>query len=142
MVNGMTLRVKSSVEAVSIENSEILKVLIIDDELDICYLLSGILRQKKLRTSYVNTLSDATLALKNDPPSLLFLDNHLPDGFGLDFIEHIKTNYPATKIIMITAHDSAADRKKAFKEGVDYFISKPFTKELIYSTLDKIIQPT
>ena len=116
-----------------------LKVLIIDDELDICYLLSGILRQKKLKTSYVNTLSDAEVALKNDPPGLLFLDNHLPDGFGLDFIHHIKTNFPETKIIMITAHDSAADRKKAFMEGVDFFISKPFTRELIYSTLDKII---
>jgi DNA-binding response OmpR family regulator len=138
----MTLSAKTTVEAVSIVKSDILKVLIIDDELDICYLLSGILREKKLRTSYVNTLSDAELALKNDTPSLLFLDNHLPDGFGLDFIEHIKTNYPTTKIIMITAHDSAADRKKAFMEGVDYFISKPFTKELIYTTLDKIIQPS
>jgi two-component system OmpR family response regulator len=135
----MTLSVNEPVEAVTTEKSKILKVLIIDDELDICYLLSGILRQKKLKTSYVNTLSDAEVALKNDPPALLFLDNHLPDGFGLDFIQHIKTNYPDTKIIMITAHDSAADRKKAFMEGVDFFISKPFTRELIYTTLDEII---
>ncbi len=135
----MTLSVNGSAEAVTIEKITILKVLIIDDELDICYLLSGILRQKKLRTSYVNTLSDAALALKNDTPNILFLDNHLPDGFGLDFIQHIKSNYPETKIIMITAHDSAADRKKAFMEGVDYFLSKPFTRELIYNTIDKII---
>src|ERR1700712_352875 len=106
----MTTSVNEKVEAVIIDKSKILKVLIIDDELDICYLLSGILRQKKLKTSYVNTLSDAEVALKNDPPGLLFLDNHLPDGFGLDFIQHIKSNYPATKIIMITAHDSAAER--------------------------------
>jgi two-component system OmpR family response regulator len=135
----MTLRDNDSVETMIIDKSKILKVLIIDDELDICYLLSGILRQKKLRTSYVNTLSDAEVALKNDTPGLLFLDNHLPDGVGLDFIQHIKTNYPETKIIMITAHDSAADRKKAFMQGADFFISKPFTRELIYNTLDKII---
>ena len=135
----MILGEKETVKVVTIEKLESLKVLIIDDELDICYLLSGILRQKELRTSYVNTLSDAEVALKNDPPSLLFLDNHLPDGFGLDFIQHIKTNYPTTKIIMITAHDSAADRKKAFMEGVDFFISKPFTRELIYTTLEKIL---
>ena len=116
-----------------------LKVLIIDDELDICYLLSGILRQKKLRTSYVNSLSEAEVALKNDPPSLLFLDNHLPDGFGLDFIQHIKNNYPSIKIVMITAHDSAAERNRAYREGVDVFISKPFTRELINSTVDRII---
>ena len=135
----MTLRANEGAEDLTTEKIKILKVLIIDDELDICYLLSGILRQKKLRTSYVNTLSDAEVALKNDPPGLLFLDNHLPDGFGLDFIHYIKTNYPATKIIMITAHDSAAEQKKAFMEGVDFFISKPFTRELINSTIDKII---
>lgn len=135
----MTFGANDHDNAVTTEKFKILKVLIIDDELDICYLLSGILRQKKLRASYVNTLSDAEIALKNDPPSLLFLDNHLPDGFGLDFIKHIKINYPQTKIIMITAHDSAADRKKAFTEGVDFFISKPFTRELIYMTLDKLL---
>jgi len=135
----MTPSITEPVAVVTIDKTKTLKVLIIDDELDICYLLSGILRQKKLKTSYVNSLTEAEVALRNDPPELLFLDNHLPDGFGLDFIHYIKSNYPDTKIIMITAHDSAADRKKAFSEGVDYFISKPFTRELIYSTIDKII---
>src|SRR4051812_45180128 len=92
------------VETLNIEKVKLLKVLIIDDEIDICYLLSGILKQKKLKTSYVNSLSAAEVALRNDPPSLIFLDNHLPDGFGLDFIGYIKDNYPRTKIIMITAH--------------------------------------
>jgi len=127
------------VETINFEKIKILKVLIIDDEIDICYLLSGILKQKKLRTSYVNSLSDAQVALKNDPPSLIFLDNHLPDGFGLDFIQYVKNNYPSTKIIMITAHDSAAERNRAFTEGADIFISKPFTRETINSTVDKLI---
>ena len=115
-----------------------LRVLIVDDELDICYLLGSILKQKKLKTSYVNTLSDAEVALKNDPPEILFLDNHLPDGFGLDFIRYVKINAPSTKIIMITAHDSAAERNKAYSEGVDFFISKPFNRDTIYSTIDRI----
>jgi DNA-binding NtrC family response regulator len=120
------------------EKIRLLKVLIIDDEMDICYLLSGILRQKKIKTSYVNSLSDAQVVLKSDPPTLLFLDNHLPDGFGLDFIHYIKENYPAIKIIMITAHDSAAEKNRAYKEGADFFISKPFTRELINSAIEKL----
>ena len=98
-----------------------LKILIVDDEIDICYLLSGILKQKNYRTTFVNTLSDAQLMLKKETPSLVFLDNHLPDGLGIDFIEHIKKNYPAIKIVMITANDGSIDRQKAFEEGVDYF---------------------
>ena len=126
-------------ETLNFEKIKILKVLIIDDEIDICYLLSGILRQKKLKTSYVNSLTDAQIALKNDPPSLIFLDNHLPDGFGLDFIHYVKNNYPHTKIIMITAHDSAAERNRAYNEGADIFISKPFTRDTITASVDKLI---
>ena len=51
------------------------KALIVDDEIDICYLLSGILKQKKLHTSYVNCLEDAKNVLKKETPSIIFLDN-------------------------------------------------------------------
>ncbi|HVS96922.1 MAG TPA: response regulator [Puia sp.] len=114
------------------------KVLIVDDELDICYLLSGMLKQRNFLTGFVNTLTDAVNALQTDTPSLLFLDNHLPDGFGLDFIPYIKKNYPAVKVIMITAHDGAADRKQAYEGGVDLFVAKPLNRKLINDAIDKL----
>jgi len=115
------------------------KVLIVDDEVDICNLLSWILKQKNLATSYVNTLSDAEAALKKDTPSILFLDNYLPDGFGVEFIQFVKENYPSTKIIMITAHDSFSEKQNALNRGADFFISKPFTKALINETIDNLL---
>jgi two-component system OmpR family response regulator len=114
------------------------KVLIVDDELDICYLLSGMLKQRNFRTGFVNSLSDAVIALQTDTPSLLFLDNHLPDGFGLDFIPYVKKNYPDVKVVMITAHDGAADRKKAYNGGVDLFVAKPLSRKLIDDAIDKL----
>lgn len=115
------------------------KVLIVDDEVDICNLLTWILKQKNLAASYVNTLSDAAAALKKDTPSILFLDNYLPDGFGVEFIQFVKENCPSTKIIMITAHDSFAEKQKALNKGADFFISKPFTKALINETIDTLL---
>lgn len=115
------------------------KVLIVDDEVDICNLLSWILKKKNLCTSYVNTLSEAQTALKKDAPYILFLDNYLPDGFGVEFIEFVKENYPATKIVMITAHDSFSEKQKALNKGADFFISKPFTKALINETIDTLL---
>ena len=38
--------------------------------------------------------------------------------------------------ILITAYDTASDRKKAEAEGVDFFIAKPFTRDTIYQTVD------
>ena len=107
------------------------KVLIVDDEVDTCNLLSSILKQQNLHTGFVNTLSDAVVVLKNDTPSFLFLDNMLPDGSGLDFIPFVKKNYPQVKVVMITAHDSSADRKKAYERGADFFIGKPFSRKMI-----------
>jgi two-component system OmpR family response regulator len=121
-----------------IDNS---KVLIVDDELDICYLLSGMLKQRNFRAAFVNSLSDAVTALQADTPSLLFLDNHLPDGFGLDFIPYVKKNYPDVKVVMITAHDGAAERKKAYTGGVDMFIAKPLNRKMIFDAIDKLYSP-
>lgn len=120
--------------------NDTLKALIVDDEVDICFLLSGILRQKQLQPSFVNNLQNAKESLKQDIPSILFLDNHLPDGFGLDFIQYVKTNYPDVKIVMITAHDGLMERKKAQASGADLFISKPFTREVIEYAVQKLLQ--
>ena len=117
------------------------KVLIVDDELDICYLLSGMLKQRSFLTGFVNTLSDAVVALKTDTPSILFLDNHLPDGFGLDFIPFVKKNYPDVKVIMITAHDGAVERRQAYEGGVDLFIAKPLNRKMINDAIDKLHSP-
>ncbi len=114
------------------------KVLIVDDELDICYLLSGMLKQRNLIPGFVNSLSDAVVALQTEMPSILFLDNHLPDGFGLDFIPFVKKNYPAIKIIMITAHDGAMERKIAYDGGVDLFVAKPLNRKMINDAIDKL----
>lgn len=113
--------------------------LIIDDEIDICYLLSSILRTKKLLVSYVNSLAEATVALDKQQPEIIFLDNHLPDGMGVDFIKQLKQTHPAAKLVMITAFDNYSDRSKAFKNGIDTFIAKPFTKDTIYQTVDKLL---
>ena len=121
-------------------HSKPIEVLIIEDEEDICYLLSGILKKKNLHTSYVTSLSAAKKKLSELNPDILFIDNHLPDGFGMDFIPGIKQEHPFTKIVMITAHNSSDDQTKALKQGADYFIGKPFSRETITKTVDMLLQ--
>jgi two-component system OmpR family response regulator len=116
------------------------QALIIDDETDICYLLKGILRHKNIEADHATSLAEGEQLLQQYKynPAVIFLDNYLPDGLGIDHIRHIKREYPFSKIVMITAHDSSADREKAYNEGVDFFIGKPFTRDIIFKTLEKI----
>lgn len=122
----------------AIKNTVKHNALIIEDEKDICYLLSNILRQKDIIADCVFTLKDAELTLREHYPELIFLDNHLPDGIGIDFISQIKEKCPSSSIIIVTAHDTFVDREKAMHEGADYFIGKPFSKEMINGVLEKI----
>ena len=114
-------------------------VLIIDDEVDICYLLSSILRSKNCQVNYVNSLQEATATLLNQQPEIIFLDNHLPDGLGIDYIQGVKQNNPGTKIVMISAFDNHAERQKAISNGADTFICKPFSKDMIYQTVFNLL---
>jgi two-component system OmpR family response regulator len=113
------------------------RALIIDDEIDICFLLKNILRNKNVQADHVTTLSEAEETLQKLQPPLVFLDNHLPDGMGVNYISKLKQEHPCAKVIMITAHDTAADRETAYKQGADFFISKPFTKEIILDTIKR-----
>jgi two-component system, OmpR family, response regulator len=114
------------------------KVLIVDDEPDVCFLFSRILRGRNLKTEYAGNLAEAGLALMGDPPSLIFLDNSLPDGQGIDFIPFLKKNYPGVRVIIITANDSPWDKKRAFQQGADDFLGKPLSLELVNRSLDII----
>jgi len=112
------------------------KALIVDDETDICYLLSNILKQKNIQTSFAGSLSEADKMLQSpDHFYYVFLDNHLPDGLGINQIKRWKEKFPSIHVIMITAHDSYEERKKATKDGADHFISKPFSKEIILNSI-------
>jgi DNA-binding NtrC family response regulator len=124
-----------------IEHSQPL-ALIIDDEIDICYLLSAVLRDKKLSAQSVFDLAQARNILQTVRPAIVFLDNHLTDGLGLEFIPYIKDISPQSKIVMITAYDDPASKQAAFSKGVDDFISKPLRRELINAAVDKLVYVT
>ena len=119
--------------------AEKIKILIIDDEPDICYFLSRNLTNRGFQTAYSNTLLDATKQLGVFHPDILLLDNHLPDGKGIDFISDVKYLYAGMKIIMITAHDSPEDRSKAYSQGIHYFLSKPFNIVTMNQVLDLVL---
>jgi two-component system, OmpR family, response regulator len=119
--------------------STVKKILIVDDEADICYFLSRNLSKRGFSTAFSYTLADAEKQLDSIKPDILLLDNHLPDGRGIDFVNRvISYNYPDLKIIMITAHDSPEDRSSAYKSGINFFLSKPFSLATINQVIDLV----
>ena len=100
-------------------------ILIVDDEKDLCSILTLFCIRKSFTVSCTFTLQDAMLQLKS-LPTLMFLDNNLTDGIGLDVIKELKARSPRTKIAFITASTDHKIRVEAFQRGADYFLAKPF----------------
>lgn len=124
----------------TLPNKQLKNILIIEDEGDICFLLNIILKDKQIAIEHVNTLAQAKVFLAEKEPSLVFLDNSLPDGRGTDFIEYIKINYPSAKIIIITAYNSTSEKERALKNGAHLFLEKPFTREQVYDAVQDLLE--
>ena len=112
------------------------KVLVVEDEGEMGLLLNMMLNENKFELDYVNNLESADEYLQKEEPSVIILDNKLPDGFGVDFISYIKKKYSDIKIIMISGFGSARD--VALENGADMFFEKPFSKDEFCKSITKL----
>jgi len=81
-----------------------LKVLVIDDERDICSLLDTFLTTNGYDVYTASTLTDGIRMMTETQPDIIFLDNNLPDGLGWDKIDTIQQTLPQCKINLISAY--------------------------------------
>ncbi len=115
------------------------KILIVDDEPDICELLEITLGRMNLDTCSAQNLQNAKALLDSEKFDLCLTDMRLPDGDGLDLVDLIQTNHPDTLVAVITAHGNMEAAIRALKSGAFDFISKPVDlknlRQLIASAL-------
>ncbi|HNP63739.1 MAG TPA: sigma-54 dependent transcriptional regulator [Woeseiaceae bacterium] len=99
--------------------------LIIDDEPDICELLSLTLGRMGLQTKTAVDVAGAKRLLGKHPFNICLTDMRLPDGDGLELVEWIQANAPGLPVAVITAHGNVETAVQALKLGAFDFISKP-----------------
>jgi CheY-like chemotaxis protein len=117
---------------------EVTRILVVEDEGDICLLLELLLVGRRTVVDHVHTLTDAKEFIEREQPTLVLLDNRLPDGLGIDFIGYLKGEYPQIKIIMITGVDGIAE-DAVLATGADRFISKPFTQAQLQESINHVL---
>ncbi len=101
------------------------RALIIDDEPDIRELLEITLGRMKLDTRSARNVKEAREWLAREPFDLCLTDMRLPDGTGLDLVQHIQLRYPQIPVAMITAYGSLDTAIHALKAGAFDFLTKP-----------------
>ncbi|WP_062378753.1 sigma-54-dependent transcriptional regulator [Pseudomonas abietaniphila] len=115
------------------------KILIVDDEPDIRELLEITLGRMKLDTRSARNVKEAQDWLAREPFDLCLTDMRLPDGNGLELVQHIQKRHTQVPVAMITAHGSVDTAIHALKAGAFDFLTKPVDlgrlRELVGSAL-------
>jgi len=107
------------------------KVLIIEDELNICNFVKAILETNGYQAIFAQNAENGKIMYLSHRPDLVILDLGLPDMDGTDIIKEIRktSNMP---IIVLSARTHEADKVNALDLGADDYITKPFgTNELL-----------
>jgi len=85
------------------------KVLIIDDEKDLCHLLKSFLLQQHFEVLTSYSLEEGLQMARAETPDILIMDNNLPDGLGWANIDIVRSFLPHCKIILISAYNIIAE---------------------------------
>tara|TARA_Y200000002_G_scaffold382545_1_gene399958 strand:+ start:2027 stop:3274 length:1248 start_codon:yes stop_codon:yes gene_type:complete len=112
------------------------KILIIDDELEICKQISLILSKQGYEVTYVNSFKEfSDLEQRNFEYDVVLVDLWLKNSTkqGIDIIEYLKNKYDNLVIISFSGHANIDNAIESVKAGANDFIEKPFeTKKLIH----------
>ncbi len=104
-----------------------LKLLAVDDEEDITHLVKLYFSRKGYDVIVANTASEAIRALEENPDvDVVLLDIMLPDGNGVELLEHIRLYLPNAAIIMATGVNDLETVVRAMQNGADDYVVKPF----------------
>lgn len=101
--------------------------LVVDDETDIRELVVLTLERMDITADSAASVEEAKELLSKRSYDLCLTDMRLPDGLGLDLVEHISVNFPGLPIAVITAYGSAENAVSALKAGAFDYLTKPIS---------------
>jgi DNA-binding NtrC family response regulator len=103
-----------------------IKILIIDDEKQFTEELNGLFVWSDYESFEANTVDDGRKILRSNDIDILILDVRLPGMDGLDLLKEVKALYPATEVVVISAHGDMDTVIKAMRLGAFDYLRKPF----------------
>ncbi|MCK9992023.1 MAG: two-component system, NtrC family, nitrogen regulation response regulator NtrX [Alphaproteobacteria bacterium] len=117
-------------------------ILVVDDEADICELISGILQDEGYQPRTAACSDTALAAIAGRRPSLVLLDIWLEGSKldGLQLMERLRRDDPDLPIIVISGHGNVEIAVSAIKNGAYDFIEKPFQTDHLLVTIQRAIE--
>ena len=115
------------------------KILVIDDDNDMCLLLTRFLTRNGYTVSSANSGQSAITWMKKNKPDLVLCDFRLDDMTGVQLLAQIKEMYPEIPVIIITGYSDVKDAVEVMKLGAYDYVTKPLFPDEILLTIRKAL---
>lgn len=116
-------------------------VLLIDDDQELCALLSDWLAQDGFEVQMCHDTASGLQRLQQTPlPAVVVLDVMLPDGNGLDLLRTLRTEHAELPVIMLSARGEPTDRILGLELGADDYLSKPCDPRELTARLKAVLR--
>jgi two-component system, OmpR family, response regulator len=112
-----------------------LRVLVVDDEVNLTELLAMAMRYEGWQVSAAHTGRTAVTTAREVQPDAIVLDMMLPDFDGLEVMRRIRQDQPEVPVLFLTARDAVEDRVAGLTAGGDDYVTKPFSLEEVVARL-------
>ena len=120
-------------------NARMNKLLIVDDEVEICEFLKSFFEDRDFKVVIANSGTQALEQVELFQPEVVLLDIQMPGMDGLQTLKKIKELHPKVKVIMVTAVETQEKIEEAMRLGADNYITKPLSLEYLEKDVqDKI----
>lgn len=118
------------------------KILVVDDEVAICSMLSLALQTAGYEVESVHDGKDVMAALVNTQPDLILLDWMLPGVSGIELARQIKQSpdFNELPIIMLTARTEEDSKVTGLESGADDYVTKPFSIRELVSRIKAVLR--
>ena len=114
------------------------KVLAVDDDPDVLKLHEAILNREGFEVALAPDGATALRKAQAEPPDVILLDLMMPRMDGFTVLEKLKERERVPRIICLTAKAGFRDREKAWRMGVDDYVTKPFKVDKLVKTLGSV----
>jgi two-component system OmpR family response regulator len=122
------------------ERRGVARVLVVDDEDNISFLVASALRLEGFTTTTVANGRDALAAARDECFDLVVLDIMLPDLDGFEVLRHLRETGFGAPVLFLTARDATADRVHGLTVGGDDYVVKPFAIEELVARVHAVLR--
>ena len=115
-----------------------LKILVVDDDRDVCEYLSDFLNREGFKVTTITDPTEALDELKRSEYHLVVLDLKMPKITGIDLLQQIRRIDDDVAVVILTGHPSLETATASIQHDVSAYLKKPFTSEEFREVLQRI----